>query len=138
MFRRYRNWYVVPWYYTLPEDGSYGPWGMAHYINRYMWYATVIDGLNDAAYVSANRASGADQAGDDACFWMQYSRTEYFLRVAGAYYQEGMATDLANFGWFFDTYWNPVVDLGSGSASLGDIMRQMSYSYSELSWYFQQ
>jgi hypothetical protein len=68
---------------------------------------------------------------------MQYWRTVWALQTAGAYYND-VATDLYNFAWFFDTYWNPYTDLGSGPGYLGDIVRQMAYSYQELSWYFQQ
>jgi hypothetical protein len=57
------NWFVVPWFQQLPEDGSAGPWDMAPYINNYVYSATVIDGLLDMACVSANRISGADIAG---------------------------------------------------------------------------
>lgn len=131
------NWYVVPGFQTLPEDGTTGPWGMAPYINSYMWNATVIDGLQDMIYVSTNRANSAWQAGDFGCSDMQYARTQWALQMAGQYYQN-VATDIYNFSWFFANYWNPYEDLGEGPGYLSDYVYEMSQSYWELGWYFQQ
>jgi len=131
------NWYVVPWFSPLPEDGSVGWMGMAPWINAYVAYATVTDGLNDMAYQSANRASGADVVGDYGTGDWQEARTEWALRTAGEYYNY-VASDLWAFQWFFANYWDPYFDLGNGPDYLSNQVGQMAQSYSELAWIFQQ
>lgn len=132
------NWYVVPWFGYMPEDGSAGPWGMAPYINSYMYHATIIDGLHDMIYVSTNRSNSAWLAGDYGCSDMQYWRANWAIWAAGWHYSNGIAPNLWAFAWFFANYWDPWVDLGSGGDYLSNEVTRMAESYNELGWYFQQ
>jgi hypothetical protein len=68
---------------------------------------------------------------------MQEARTHWALQTAGANYAN-VSSDLYAFAWFFATYWDPYVDLGTGPGSLSQIVSQMAQSYGELVWYFQQ
>jgi hypothetical protein len=131
------NWYVVPWFSPLPEDYSAGPWGMAPYINGYMTLATIVDGLDDMAYVSANRSASAWQVGDWWSSDMQSQRTEWALRTAGDYYAQ-VANQFWAFQWFFANNCDPWTDLGSGPGFLSQIVGDMAQSYDELAWEFQQ
>jgi hypothetical protein len=131
------HWYVVLWFSPLPTDGSAGWMGMAPWVNAYATYATVIDGLNDMTYVSANRSSSAWQVGDFGSSDMQYWRTQWGLQTAGQYYGY-VAQDLWAFQWFFANYWDPYFDVGSGPKYLSESVGEMAQSYNELSSEFQQ
>lgn len=123
----------LDWYTWLPEND---PLGMGSYINNYVWNATVADGYNDMAAVSADRFSSAEMAGDGGSADMQYWRARWALEQSGNNYHN-IAWNVSVFAWFFENYWNPYVDLPEPDY-LSNHFARMAQSYSELANAFSQ